>query len=54
MDCRGSELECSLFIMGRIGVLEEVNVLKKVCFLVLKVCFVCKIYVLCVKSMCSG
>ena len=46
-----SELECSLFKMGRMGVLEEMNVYwKKVCvvcvceksmFCVLKVCFVC-------------
>ena len=33
-----SELECSLFKMGRMGVLEEVNVyLKRMCC-VLKVC----------------
>ena len=29
MDCRVLELECSLFIMGRMGVLEEAKEVEK-------------------------
>ena len=36
MECRVSELECSLFKMGRMGVLEEMNVYLKSMFCVKK------------------
>ena len=48
MDCRVLELECSLFIMGRMGVLEEAKEVEKDRMGRVNG----EMHVLCVKSMC--